>query len=125
MQSSVARVVPRPKPSVGKTTVEINGVDHSKIFKHLAEFDISDAEAKELAKAQELTNYLLKEHLAEAGRTSIAGRFTMGISLCFDRLAGRTSIKAKVAYSRKFTDELEGFAQHQQGDLFDNLEGEG
>jgi len=113
-----------PKSSVGKTTVEINGIDHSAIFKHLAEFDISDVEAKELSKAQELTNYLLKEHLVEAGKTSIAGRFTMGLSLTFDRLAGRTSIKAKVAYSRKHTDELEGFAQHQQGDLFDST-GEG
>lgn len=104
MQSSVVRVAPMPKPSVGRTTVEINGVDH-----------------RELAKAQELTNYLLKEHLAEAAKTSIAGRFTIGLSLTIDRLAGRTSIKAKVAYSRRFTDELEGFAQHGQGDLFDDM----
>jgi hypothetical protein len=101
---------------VGKTTVEINGVDCTAALDQLA------AEQRELTKAQELTSYMLKEHLAEAAKTSIAGRFTMGLSLVFDRLAGRTSIKAKVAYSRKFTDELEGFAQHQQGDLFDNLE---
>ena len=115
MQSSVARVAPMPKSSVGKTTVEINGVDCTAAFDQLA------AEQRELTKAQELTSYMLKEHLAEAAKTSIAGRFTMGLSLTFDRLAGRTSIKAKVAYSRKFTDELEGFAQHWQGDLFDNL----
>lgn len=118
MQSSVARVAPMPKSSVGRTTVEINGVDHTAVFNQL------DNEARELAKAQELTNYLLKEHLAEAAKTSIAGRFAIGLSLTIDRLAGRTSIKAKVAYSRKFTDELEGFAQHGQGDLFDDL-GEG
>jgi len=108
------------KSSVGKTTVEINGVDVTKTFEDFsAEIAL---EQRELTKAQELTSYMLKEHLAEAAKTSIAGRFTMGLSLTFDRLAGRTSIKAKVAYSRKFTDELEGFAQHQQGDLFDNLE---
>jgi hypothetical protein len=102
---------------VGKTTVEINGFDCKAAFDQMA------AEQRGLTKAQELTSYMLKEHLAEAAKTSIAGRFTMGLSLTFDRLAGRTSIKAKVAYSRKFTDELEGFAQHQQGDLFDDLEG--
>jgi hypothetical protein len=103
------------KSSVGKTTVEINGVDCTAAFDQLA------AEQRELTKAQELTSYMLKEHLAEAAKTGIAGRFAMGLSLTFDRLAGRTCIRAKVAYSRKFTDELEGFAQHQQGDLFDNL----
>lgn len=103
------------KSSVGRTTVEINGVDCT------AAFDQLDLEQRELSKAQELASYLIKEHLAEAGKTSVAGRFTMGLSLTFDRLAGRTSIKAKVAYSRKFTDELEGFAQHGQGELFDHL----
>lgn len=112
MQLSVARVAPMPKSSVGRTTIEINGVDHAAVFNQLAALDQSDNEARELAKAQELTNYLLKEHLAEAANTSIAGQFTIGLSLTIDRLAGRTSIKAKVAYSRKFTDELEGFAQH-------------
>jgi len=105
-----------PKQSVGGTTVEINGVDCTAAFDQLA------LEQKELTKAQELANYLLKEHLVEAGKTSIAGRFTMGLSLTFDRQASRTSIKAKVAYSRKFTEELEGFAQHHQGTFFDNLE---
>jgi uncharacterized coiled-coil protein SlyX len=107
---------------VGKTTLEINGVDVTKTFEDLSAEIV--AERRELTKAQELMSYMLKEHLAEAAKTSIAGRFTMGLSLTFDRLAGRTSIKAKVAYSRKFTDELEGFAQHQQGNLFDNLEGD-
>ncbi|GDX76266.1 hypothetical protein LBMAG41_13420 [Cyanobium sp.] len=104
------------KSSVGKTTVEINGVDYTAALDQLAD------EQRELTKAQELTSYMLKEHLAEAAKTSIAGRFTMGLSLTFDRLPGRTSIKAKVGYSRKFSDELEGFAQHQQGDLFDSVE---
>jgi hypothetical protein len=108
-----------PKSSVGRTTVEINGVD---VTKTLEDFSAEIAvEQRELAKAQELTSYMIKEHLAEAAKTGIAGRFTMGLSLTFDRLAGRTSIKAKVAYSRKFTEELEGFAQHQQGDLFGGL----
>ena len=114
MQSSVARVAPMPKSSVGRTTVEINGVDCTAAFDQMA------LEEKELAKAQELTNYLLKEHLAVAALTSITGRYTIGLSLTIDRLAGRTSIKAKVAYSRRFTDELEGFAQHGQGDLFES-----
>ena len=118
MQSSIARVAPMSKSSVGRTTVEIDGVDCTAAFDQIA------LEGRELAKAQELTDYLLKEHLTEAAKTSIAGRFTIGLSLTIDRLAGRTSIKAKVAYSRKFTDELEGFAQHGQGDLFDDL-GEG
>jgi hypothetical protein len=109
-----------PKPSVGRTTVKINGVDVTRTLEGFAaETDLNE---RELAKAQELASYMLKEHLAEAAKTSIAGRFTMGLSLTFDRLAGRTSIKAKVAYSRKYTDELEGFAQHQQqGDLFERL----
>ena len=114
MQSNVARVAPMPKSSVGRTTVEINGVDCTAAFDQIA------LEGKELAKAQELTSYLLKEHLEQASKTSIAGRFTIGLSLTFDRLAGRTSIKAKVAYSRRFTEELEGFAQHGQGDLFES-----
>jgi hypothetical protein len=29
-----------------------------------------------------------------------------------------------VAAMPRFTDELEGFAQHQQGDLFDSVEGD-
>jgi hypothetical protein len=106
------------KSSVGKTTVKINGVDCTTPFDQMA------VERRELIKAQELTSYMLKEHLAEAAKTSNAGRFTMSLSLTFDRLAGRTSIKAKVAYSRKFAEELEGFAQHQQGDLFDSVEGD-
>jgi hypothetical protein len=104
-----------PKSSLGRTTVEINGVDCTPAFDQIA------LEGKELAKAQELASYLLKEHLAEAGKTSIAGKFSISLSLTFDRLAGRTSIKAKVAYSRKYTDELEGFAQHNQGDLFESM----
>jgi len=116
MQSSVATVASMPKQSVEGTTVNINGVDCT------AAFDQLGLEQKELNKAQELANYLLQEHLEQAGKTSIAGRFSISLSLTFERLAGRTSIKAKVAYSRKFTDELEGFAQHGQGDLFDNLE---
>jgi hypothetical protein len=103
------------KSSVGRTTVEINGVDCTAAFDQLA------AEQRELTKAQELTSYLLEQHLAEAGKTSIAGKFSISLSLTFDRLAGRTFIKAKVAYSRKFTDELEGFAQHNQGDLFEKV----
>lgn len=114
MQLRVARVAAMPKSSVGRTTVEISGVDCTAAFDQIA------LEGKELAKAKELTDYLLENHLAEAAKTSIAGRFTIGLSLTIDRLAGRTSIKAKVAYSRKFTDELEGFAQHGQGDLFDD-----
>jgi hypothetical protein len=106
------------KSSVGRTTVEINGVDCTPAFDQL------DLEQRELTKAQELTSYLLAQHLAEAGKTSIANRFAIGLSLTFDRLAGRTSIKAKVAYSRKFTDELVEFAQHSQGELFESL-GEG
>jgi hypothetical protein len=99
-------------------------VDHKAVFDQLAALGQSENEAKELSKAQELTSYLLKEHLTEAAKTSIAGRFTMGLSLTIDRLAGRTSIKAKVAYARRFTDELEGFAQHGQGDLFDSVLGD-
>lgn len=104
-----------PKSSVDRTTVKINGVDCTAAFDQIA------LEGKELAKAQELTNYLLQEHLTKAAKTSIAGRFTIGLSLNIDRLAGRTAIRAKVTYSRKFSEELEGFAQHGQGDLFEDL----
>lgn len=94
----------------------------SEVRELLSDMNQRDIERLELAKAQELASYLLKEHLVEAGKTGIAGRFAMSLSLTFDRLAGRTAIKAKVAYSRKFTEELEEFAQHGQGDLFENLE---
>jgi hypothetical protein len=107
-----------PKSSVGRATVEVNGVDCTSAFDQL------ELEQRELTKAQELASYLLKQHLAEAGKTSIAGRFSISLSLTFDRLAGRTSIKAKVAYSRKYTDELVEFAQHGQGGLFESISGD-
>jgi hypothetical protein len=107
-----------PKSSVGRATVEVNGVDCTSAFDQL------ELEQRELTKAQELASYLLKQHLAEAGKTSIAGRFSTSLSLTFDRLAGRTSIKAKVAYSRKYTDELVEFAQHGQGGLFESISGD-
>jgi hypothetical protein len=96
-----------------KTTVEINGVDVTDGFNLLTLHD------REKDKALESLEYLLNEHFDRASETSIAGKFAIGFSLTFDRMAGRTSIKAKVSYSRKFTDELEAFAQlGTQGDLF-------
>jgi hypothetical protein len=97
-----------------RTTVEINGVDVTDGCNFLTLHE------REMDKALESLQYLLKEHFGRASETSIAGKFALGFSLTFDRLAGRTSIKAKVSYSRKFTDEVEAFAQlGQQGDLFD------
>jgi hypothetical protein len=57
-----------------------------------------------------------------AEATSSEGAFAMAFSVTFNRLAGRTAIKVKCSYSKKFTAELEGFAQHQQGDLFDRID---
>jgi hypothetical protein len=97
-----------------RTTVEINGVDVTDGFNLLT------LQEREMDKALESLQYLLKEHFDRASETSIAGKFALGFSLTFDRLAGRTSIKAKVSYSysRKFTDEVEAFAQlGQQGDF--------
>ena len=97
-----------------RTTVEINGVD---VTDGLEAFTLQE---REKGKALESLKYLFEEHFVRASETSIAGKFALGFSLTFERLAGRTSIKAKVSYSRKFTDELEAFAQlGQQGVLFD------
>jgi hypothetical protein len=97
------------------TTVELNGVDVTGAFEAI------EMHSKEKDKALESLTYLLEEHFEKASQTSIAGKFALGFSLVFDRLAGRTSIKAKVSYSRRFTDEVEAFAQlHEQGGLFDH-----
>jgi hypothetical protein len=97
-----------------RTTFEINAVDVTDCPEALT------LQEREKAKALESLQYLLIEHFDRASETSIAGKFALGFSLTFDRLCGRTSIKAKVSYSRKFTDEVEAFAQlAQQGDLFD------
>lgn len=100
-----------------RTTVEVNGVDVTD------QFDAVALQGREHMKAQESLAYLLREHFQKASDTSIAGKFTLGFSLTFERLAGRTSIKAKVSYSRKFTDEVEAFAQlHEQGSLLEEVD---
>lgn len=100
--------------SINKTIVEIDGVDCTEGFNALV------MQGREKDKALESLTYLLEEHFVKASQTSLAGKFALSFSLVFDRLAGRTSIKAKIAYSRKFTDEMEVFAQAvEQVSLFD------
>jgi hypothetical protein len=105
-----------PKP---KTTISVNGA---------APFDatrlLSDLESKtrEQDKAVETLAYLLRENFEAAEATASDGAFAMAFGVTFNRLAGRTAIKVKCSYSKKFTAELEEFAQHQQGDLFDRIE---
>lgn len=110
--------VPRCVPMANRrTTVEVNGVDVTDQFEAVA------LEGREVEKAQESLVYLLKEHFKRASDISVLGKFTLGFSLTFDRLPGRTSIKAKVSYSRKFTDEVEAFAQlHEQGSLLEEVD---
>ena len=107
-----------PKPT---TTISVNGgapFDATKLF--------SDRESKirEQDKAVETLAYLLRENFASAEKTSADGTFAMAFSVTFNRLAGRTAIKVKCSYSKKFTAELEQFAQHQQGDLFSDQQGD-
>ncbi len=97
------------------STFKVDGVDFTGTLEAI------EMNEKEKAKALESLTYLLKEHFEKASQTSIAGKFALGFSLVFDRLAGRTSIKAKVSYSHRFTDEVEAFAQlHEQSELFDH-----
>ena len=104
--------MPRPK-----TTVSVNGgasFDATRFSSNL------ESEEREQAKAVETLAYLLRENFLAAEATSSEGTFAMAFSVTFNRLAGRTAIKVKCSYSKKFTAELEQFAQHQQGDLFDH-----
>jgi hypothetical protein len=105
-----------PKP---KTTISVNGgapFDATRLLSDL------ESKAREQDKAVETLAYLLRENFMAAEATSSEGAFAMAFSVTFNRLAGRTAIKVKCSYSKKFTAELEGFAQHQQGDLFDRID---
>lgn len=104
------------KESIGRTTVEINGVDVTEAFDKLAEIQ------REKDTALEAMKYLLDQHFDAASKCTEDGVFKMAFGLTFSRQAGRTEVKTKVRYSKAFTDDLELFAQHQQGSLFDQME---
>lgn len=104
--------------SVGRTTVEINGVDATAAFEKLAEI------RREKDTALEAMKYLLDQHFEAASKCTEDGVFKMAFGFTFSRQAGRTEVKTKVGYSKAFTEDLELFAQHQQGSLFDRMEGD-
>jgi hypothetical protein len=102
--------------SVGKTTVEINGVDVTDAMDKLAEIE------REKKTAKEAFTYLLNQNFERASKCTEGGEFKMAFGFAFSRQAGRTEVKAKVRYARAYTEDLELFAQHQQGNLFDRME---
>jgi hypothetical protein len=104
------------KESIGRTTVEINGVDMTDSFEKLAEIQ------REKDTALEAMKYLLDQHFERASKCTEGGEFKMAFGFAFSRQAGRTEVKAKVRYARAYTEDLELFAQHQQGNLFDRME---
>ena len=104
--------------SIGRTTVEIDGVDATAAFEKLAEI------RREKDTALEAVQYLLDQHFERASQCTEDGVFKMTFGFTFSRQAGRTEVKAKVRYAKAYTEDLELFAQHQQGNLFDRLEGD-
>ena len=102
--------------SISKTTVQINGVDCTDAMDKLAEIN------REKKTAMEAFTYLLDQHFERASKCTEGGEFKMTFGFAFSRQAGRTEVKVKVRYARAYTEGLELFAQHQQGDLFDRME---
>lgn len=71
--------------------------------------------------ALEAMKYLLDQHFEAASKCTEDGVFKMAFGFTFSRQAGRTEVKARVRYAKAYTEGLELFAQHKQGDLFDQL----
>ena len=103
---------------LSKTKVHINGVDCTDAMDKLAEID------REKKTAKEAFSYLLDQHFERASKCTEGGEFKMAFGFAFSRQAGRTEVKAKDRYARAYTEDLELFAQHQQGNLFDRMEGD-
>ena len=101
---------------LSKTTVQINGVGCTDAMDKLAEID------REKKTAKEAFSYLLDQHFDRASKCTEGGEFKMAFGFAFSRQAGRTEVKTRVRYARAFTEDLELFAQHQQGNLFDRME---
>jgi hypothetical protein len=105
---------------LSKTTVQINGVDATdaidKLAEKLAEID------REKKTAKEAFAYLLDQHFERASKCTEGGEFKMTFGFVFNRQTKRTEVKAKVRYARAYTEDVELFAQHQQGNLFDRME---
>jgi len=104
--------------SVGRTTFEINGVDVTPALEKLDEIK------REKDTALEAMKYLLDQHFEAASRCTESGVFKIAFGFTFSRQAGRTEVKTRVKYAKSFTEDLELFAQHQQGSLFDRMEGD-
>ena len=110
-----AQVLPEQTP-ISRTTVEINGVNATDAMDKLSEIE------REKKTAKEAFSYLLDQHFERASKCTEGGEFKMAFGFAFSRQAGRTEVKAKVRYARAYTEGLELFAQHQQGNLFDRME---
>ena len=106
------------KESIGRTAVEINGVDVTAAMDKLAEIQ------REKGTALEAVKYLLDQHFEAASKCTKGGVFKMAFGFTFSRQAGRTEVKTRVKYAKSFSEDLDLFAQHQQGSLFDRMEGD-
>ncbi len=71
----------------------------------------------EKAKAMELFEQLLEAHFDRAVQTKADEVFKISFALTFERAFTHTDVKAKVSYSRKYTDEDTRFARSSQQQL--------
>jgi hypothetical protein len=79
----------------------------------------------EKSKAVELIDELLFEHLQHAAKCRVEEKFAVSIAVTFERNAHSTEVKAKISYSKKYSDLLEGTASpFQQLDLESAIEAE-
>jgi hypothetical protein len=71
----------------------------------------------EKAKALEVFKQLLEAHFDRAVETKADEVFKISFALTFERAFTHTDVKAKVSYSRKYTDEDTRFARSAQQQL--------
>lgn len=79
----------------------------------------------EKAKAAELVDALLLEHLPHAASCRVEEKFTVSIGITFERNAHNTELTAKISYSKKFSDVIEAVASpFQQLDIVSAIQEE-
>lgn len=77
----------------------------------------------ERGKASELIDKLLFEHLQHAAKCRIEEKFAVSIAVSFERNAHSTEVKAKISYSKKYSELLEGTTSpFEQLDIESQLE---
>jgi hypothetical protein len=64
----------------------------------------------EKAKATELVAALLLEHLPHAASCRVEEKFAVSIAITFERNAHNTELKAKISYSKKYSEVIEAIA---------------